>query len=206
MPALITDIIPPQKFEIVRDQIAAIVGTELAGQYLQDNTKPKVKKIYVERFIPFDAETELPSINVNLEQDDFDMRTMAQENGTAIYNIDVYTIAAGTADTPADAKATIIMQQLVGMICYIFRAPVYRRLGFTTQNFIVQVKVLGIRIADKSTVKDALSSVVGRVQLSVEMVEDITLGDGDLILINNTKARLANTTDGYYFQLIDDES
>ena len=66
MSAKILGLVPVQTYELVRDQVAAILAVELANQLQYDSTLPVPSKVFIERFIPFDAQVEMPAMNACL--------------------------------------------------------------------------------------------------------------------------------------------
>lgn len=168
-------LIPQQNFELIGDRIAEILAAELANQWAIDNTVPKVVSVDIERFTPYAAESEIPAINVNNASGTYSNRTRSRVDGTYLFNIDVYTNAPWSAEEgPGDEYAMLTMNRLVGIIRTILSSPAYTRLGFDAANqaIIGTTNVVGFMVGDKATIKDSLSSVVGRVQFEVTCVED----------------------------------
>ena len=164
----LTEIIPAQAFERIRDRICEILTTELNAQNVLSAFEVPV--IWKERFIPFN-ETEIPAVNVNIQNGVFDNETVVRSEGTYIFNIDIYTNSETTDETGAGNQyAMIKMNRLLGKICAILRHPNYVMLGFP-KGTVSKRKVERFFIGDKQTVKDALSNVVGRVQLMVVGIE-----------------------------------
>jgi len=170
--ALIPGIIPQQNFETIRNQIAFVLAQELASQYARNNTIPQVQKVEIERFIPINEETESPLVNVSCDMGSYDNGNMVKWDGTYMFNIDAYTTANSTADDAGDKLAMVSLGRLVGLIRAILCNPIYKTLGLDAGT-IADAKVERFFITDKSTVKDALSGVVGRVQYSLRCVETI---------------------------------
>ena len=66
MASIISGIIPPQQFEIIRNKIGLILFEEIGNQFVLTADEKINAKIFVERFIPFDK-TDFPCINVLLK-------------------------------------------------------------------------------------------------------------------------------------------
>jgi hypothetical protein len=70
-------VIAPQKYELIRDRIGAILFAEFANQFtLSGGTTPN-PAFYCERIIQFDH-TEAPAVNVTLQRADYDNRDRHQ--------------------------------------------------------------------------------------------------------------------------------
>lgn len=199
MAAIITSSIPQQNFEIIRDRIAAILTLELANQYALNNSYPNVQRAWIERFMPFNSETDLPTVNVSIERGDYSNRTQKKSDGAYVYNIDVYTSAATSENTgPADQFAMITMNKLLGMCRAILSNPAYNILGLSP-GIIMDTCVDRLFISDASTVKDALSSALGRLQFVVRAVENVDLYSIVVPLTESTTTvYLKKSTDGLY--------
>lgn len=168
-------VIPQQNFELIGDRIAEILAAEMANQWGLDNTVPKVVSVDIERFTTYDGQTELPAINVNNQSATYSNRTRNRVDGTYQFNIDVYTNATWSAeDGPGDEYAMLLMNRIIGMVRTILSSPAYTRLGFDApaDPIIGTTNVAGFIVGDKATVKDSLSSVVGRLQFEVTCVEE----------------------------------
>ena len=201
MTPLITTTIPPQNFELIRDQIGLILGTELKEQYLLNNSYPNVSKVWVERFIPFDADTEIPTLNVSISKGDYGNQDMrGRMDGQTVYNIDIYTNSPSSEGQPGDQYAMVEMNKIAGMVLYILRNPSYRTLGFTNGS-IINAQSVRFFIADKLNVKDALSDVIGRIQFQVKAVETSDSFDsGNALNVATTTTTLNESPLGYYYE------
>lgn len=198
--------IPSQKFEIIRDRIGEILAVELANQWALNNAYPKVQKVWIERFIPFDSTLEFPAVNVNLEKGDYENVTQRRAPGTYIYNIDVYTNAAATSNEDGsinwgDSAALLQMSKIAGMIRTILSSPAYQTLAFDG-GFIAQKMVLRFVVATKDKIRDSLSSVIGRLQLMVIAGEDAQLQTSVPLQLANTTIKLDESDQGFYIQAI----
>jgi hypothetical protein len=190
--------IPPQSFEAARDQLVAVLTVELANQYALDNTYPKVEKVWAERFITFDSDTELPAVNVNLWKGEYGNETVKKADGEYIFNIDIYTSAPSSdANGPGDQYAMVTMNKIAGIIRAILSNPIYVILDM--QGIIQRTRVQRFFVGDKSTVKDALSDVVGRMQYSVLCRETVDIIPAAVSLEQATTAVKMSTSDKGFF-------
>jgi hypothetical protein len=199
--SLITGIIPPQNFEVVRDRIGVILADELAHQYqLNGNNADLKAPVFVERFTPF-GQDELSAVNVCLAKGLFTGQTQVQTDGNYTFNIDVYHKAKSQAnpDKKGDSLAMFRLQKILGMIRVILENPQYKTLGFTPPS-IMNRHVQSIEIADPfSKQHDAVSSVMGRLSYSVRVNETCDLLNPAMIGGYETKVKLYLTDEGYFY-------
>jgi hypothetical protein len=192
-------LIPPQKFEIVRDQIGAIISAEMANQYVLNSTYPKIEKVWVERFIGFNEDTECPAINVSLQKGDFSNKTEKKRDGVYLFNIDVYAMATSTPDEWADQAAMLLTSKIMGMIAAILSAPVYTTLDLP-RGYISSTEVVRMWVGNKSTIEDALAGVVGRIQFAVTCMETVELQSSVPLEVSHTRIKLNETEKGFYIE------
>lgn len=196
MASIITGTIPPQNFEIVRDQIAAVLGDEMPGQYPLSNNG----KIWVDRFIPINMETEVPTINVRFHKGDWDNESIIKSSGTYLFEIDIYTTANTNDSTgPADQYAIKIMNQIAGKVRAILAYPDYNNLGLTNGLQVEETSVVSYRVAYKGEVEDMLSSVVGRLQFMVKCIEYTAIPDNSKAINELTATINLNDSEFGYF-------
>ena len=141
MPAQIHELISKvDNFEIVRDQIAAILTVELANQATLGLAP--VPQVFVERTNPWGMFLEAgpilaPVINVWFDSGSFDESTsnvVERQKMEAVYNIDCYGAAAsqddgGSGHQPADLEAALQAQRACRLARNILMAGHYTYLG-----------------------------------------------------------------------------
>lgn len=135
-------------YEIIRDQIAAILATESASQQalaVLAGEDPELWKlrVYKERSNPWesflnDQSTDTsPIVNVVYDTSDFDLsksNIQKTQQGTSMYNLDCYAIGV-SKDNPAggqilgDEQAAINVQRAVMLVRNILMAAEYTYLG-----------------------------------------------------------------------------
>lgn len=200
----ITASIPPQTFETIIVRIAEILAVELARQWTLDNNYPKVKAVWVERFTAFDTPTELPAVNVNFSKGTYANQNPVKSDGTYTFNIDVYTGAQSTQTSGsiqwADKKALLEMTKIMGMIRAILSAPAWVCLGFDPGK-IGHMQVRDIRVADRSTMANALAEVIGRVTFDVVALETNELQTSVPLEIANTVVKISDSEQGFKIEL-----
>jgi hypothetical protein len=201
MAALITSLIPERNPEKIRDRIALILGTEFANQIQLSVYSPMVTKVWIERFIPIDSETETPTINVSIHKIEYDNRTQRRCDANIIFNIDIYTSSPTSgAGGSGDQRAMLLMNKIAGMVWAILSNPVYSTLLFEPNILSAIPSVERFFVADKNTVPDALHDVVGRIQYAVKCIEmpDIQIA-GTPIARATTSITLSESNQGFYY-------
>jgi hypothetical protein len=192
----IQGIIPAQQFEVVRDRIGEIIADELANQVDLTNNSEIDAEVFIERVIPFDK-TDFPAINVALAKGDNAGKTYISSDWGHIYYIDVYCSGKANNSDQGDKRAILKLQKLIGIIRFIFESPYYKTLGFTAPSIQrVGVKSFFLAQPDKD---DAGNTVMGRVELNVEVPEGSETISGVVAAGYETKVKLAETDKGYKY-------
>lgn len=198
---LITLPISQQKFELIRDQIAIILASEIDNQSILTYT-PSLSgmKVYVESINPEDK-TDLALINVSFVRGAYgDQKTNdGKTKGVYNYNIDVYTNSKDSAANRGDKLSALFLQKLLGLCRVIIDHPLYKTLGFDP-GFIYRVNCKEINIRDESK-NDALNSRMGRLLIEVQAEESNLNPDGILLALSNTTVNLNETSEGYYYSV-----
>lgn len=134
--------------EVIRDQIAAILVTEVANQRALALAEAPPRdpeewtlRVFVERANPWDEFNDVPAyatplVNVSLENISFEMRNgnvVERQKATATYNIDVYGYGVST-DTaeghdPSDRTAALECQRAVRLTRRFLMSAEYTYLG-----------------------------------------------------------------------------
>jgi len=147
MAALITTLIDKQdNFEIIRDQIAAILLLEQHNQQVLAVSETKdpsqwALKVYSERSNPWEAfrdqnSDRTPIINVWYNNSNFDgnaSNTVAHQKASGTFNIDCYgrglSRSETTGHTPGDEDAALEAQRAMRLVRNILMAGQYTYLG-----------------------------------------------------------------------------
>lgn len=152
MAAQITELIDKlDGFELVRDQIAAILALESANQVALAQSAGKdaeqwCLRVYVERFTAWQqflgapdeqVEDTSPIVNVWFDSETFDGKrsnTFEQQHATGVFNIDCYgygvTQLHGNGHTSSDEAAAKAVQRAVRLVRNIIMSAQYTYLGF----------------------------------------------------------------------------
>ncbi len=140
MPALIDGLLStPDNFEVVRDQIAAILALEIAHQ--GELGLDPVPKVFTERSNPWgalveDPPDEGPIVNVWFDTLSFDGaagNVVSRQKADATFNIDVYGFGTSTQDgaghAPGDEVAALACQATLRLVRQILMSAHYTYLG-----------------------------------------------------------------------------
>ena len=202
--------IPPQTFEICREQIAKILYVELKYQETQYPGFQAPQQVDIERRIQYNSENDYPAVNVWFDSGIFNTKTQDNKQTTYTFNIDVYTNSASLipdendptqfiqlGDTLAGKKMT----QIMGMISAIFDSPIYESLGWTGNKDvrILNTYIQGMASEYKSEAKDALSDILGRVVYVVRTNEPaLQLQFSNQFKEGDTAITVNDGVQGYY--------
>lgn len=195
--ALITNIIQPRNYELIRDRIGLILAEEIQNQFALTANQDINSTVYVERIVPFDK-TEMPCLNVLLSRGGFGNNDVKQSDGTYTYFIDVYAKSKSTNGSNGDKLAMISLQKNIGIIIAILEDTRYIRLGFTHPS-ISSTMVSDFAIADPSNNQDASSIVMGRITFTVRVPEKVELINASDIDGWETSVTLEESDKGYVF-------
>jgi len=195
MASKLTALIPQQNFEKVRDRIGLILSEELLNQLDLGMTELQgMGGVWVGRVSPF-QESELPAVNVTLDNTAFESQSAISVTGQNQYYIDVYTKAKGEDGGDGDKLADRALDRIVGAICAILRFPDYRTLNFIAPS-IGGTKVTRFS-KGLSNPDDASSSKAMRIEFMVQCPETTELNTSVDIASHYTTVKLAETEKGY---------
>jgi hypothetical protein len=197
----INHIITPQAFEFIRDRVAEILKDELDNQFLMSYDADLDVAVEVERSTQFD-ESELPALNVMIENGAWGQKHMGSSVGTYLINIDAVTSSPATPTQPGDSSSAMKGQKLAGKIRCILEDPQYKTLGFSVlapgKPFIVRVFCSAMQFGTNHG-PDANNQSTSRVVLTVEAVETADLLIPKLIAGYDTVVKMGNTSTGYAY-------
>jgi len=195
----ITQAIPSQAFEVIRNRIGEIIANEFTAQKVITPSWVK-PTVWVERYYAFDSETELPAVNVTFSGGSYLNENIVRSQAEYIYNINVSTASPSTSTANGDKLALLQMQKIVGMIRAILMNPIYVKLGYANNTgIVISRRIESIRIGDKKDIQDALSDVVGQIVLVVNAIETTELGIGVDVQMVNSHVRLDESPQGLFF-------
>lgn len=212
MPAQILELITKQdNFEIIRDQIAAILTVELANQKTLSGGVPQ-PLVFVERSNPWGqfieaAEVMQPIINVWFDSETFDessSNVVERQTAAGIFNVDCYGAAVSLDDgnpagghQPADLAAALEAQRTARLARNILMAGPYTYLGLrglvgkrfpqSLSMFQPQIdnravqRVVGARLALQVRFNEFSPQYVG-VELETLMIDVLRQETGQLLI------------------------
>lgn len=195
---MITEIIPAQGFELVRDRIIEILLTELTNQRVLQPTL-SVFSLFLERKTAIDK-SESVLINVTLDNVNYENYGERGAQGVTVYNIDVYANGAGSSIVHGDLDAAKKMHRFLGLIRYIFSSTKYKTLGFE-QGAIGNKSIRNMQIYDATGNQDAKYIKMGRLALGVKIEENQALWNGVALEGTSTSLKLELTEKGYKYEL-----
>jgi hypothetical protein len=202
MPVLpkIDAIIPAANFELIRDQIGAVLLLEIGNQKVLDPTFQQPNKIWVERFVPFNA-NEFPAINVRFQNGPYDERSREEKQVHAIYTyfIDISFIAKSKNGEPGDQLATVALHKMMRVVRAILANPNYDTLGFA-RPFNKRAWVNSIEVFEPMEFADSTNQINGRVEYCIEVPEYVAVPAGTNLLNEiTTQVKLNNSEKGYFW-------
>ena len=209
--ALIQYAIPQQNFELIRDQIAAILLAEFTSQQVTFNLPATMvpTTVDIERFVPVDEET-FPIINVRLatgkyldEEGNQTKDSSGDAEGTYRYYVDVYTGSATltTGGPGGDQLATTNLHRMMGIIRAILDHPIYNTLGFQPDG---PLKIWNTHISNffinlPENTGDAVDYICGRIVFSVKACETSTLVLPKPLQFIGVTLKLKNNSEYFYW-------
>ena len=195
----ITAKIPPAGFELVRDQVAAIIASELIGQFVFDYDPDFVVEVLVEDVDPIDK-SGFTTVNISLAGGPYDSKDQsASVRGSYQYFIDVFAHSKTTALNTGDFLAAQKIQKILRVIRYVLEDPIYKTLGFKPP-FVQRVYISNLEIQNQPGSNDALNTLQGRFILNVVVTETNSLIVPSLIAGFETTVLVGNSNRGYNYQ------
>lgn len=194
----ITNVVPKQNFEVIRDRIADILNIEIDSQaQLSYEAYLDLVTVNTEIANPVDK-IDLPCIIVSYANTNFSNKHQGSEDGLSSYHIDIYTSAKSTSTNPGDKIAALRCQKLLGLCRYILADPIYKTLGLVAPS-ISRVSNGEINIGQISQ-SDAINTCMGRLTVNVLCNESNKLIVPQLIAGYTTSVQLDESDSGYFYE------
>lgn len=191
--AVITEILQPQFYELIRDRIVDVLFDELANQYTIGYDDDFNVAVTGERFVAIGL-PEVPIINVSLANGNFDNKHIGFSDGGYIFNIDVY---ANSSEEEGDRLSTLHLHKLLGACRAILENPEYKTLGYAP-GFIRRTNVQGFDIAEQRS-NDSRNNAMGRLVFNVSATEYSPFKEPELIGGMDTTVRISDSEVGYLY-------
>lgn len=206
--ALILNLIPAQNFEVVRDQIGAILLLELTAQ-LSYAADPEdiiiltavIETIFAERTSPFEHD-ELMMINIQTSEGSYSNESIDSSDGEYEYLIDVFSTAkTKEAGERGDVRSKKRLLRLIGFIRAILKNSNYIRLGNDTAPPIISgTTVARFQIQEPQNNQDAASANMGRLTFSVRANEKTQQIQPSVLNEYHTQVKLFDTELGLRYE------
>ena len=212
---MLHNIIPSQRFELVRDAIGRVLVAEFAAQKTlveaynhihEHDTIPVLltvvnPTVWLERVCPFDKE-ELPVINIVYSDTNFvDETTAFTSNGESKFFIEIYANASSSSIGEGDKKAAILLAKIGGMIRAILMDNKNRNLDFT--DYKIQSRFIkSFTRTQPRVTNDAENTIAGIVEAHYFGEETTETETGVLETKLHTSVKISDTEKGYKYELI----
>ena len=196
--ALLTQIIPEQGFEKVRDTIGAVLTTELANQKVLVPSLP-VPIVYVGRSAPFQQDETL-MINVLLDSSNYGSMNETDVMGNTSYNIDIFATGKQTTTETGGYESSKIRDKFLGMCRVILQSTIYKTLGLPL-GLIGGTYCENFEIFDSPNANDSAFTSMARLNFSVRILENQEVWQGITVANSFTSVKLGLTEKGYQYKL-----
>jgi hypothetical protein len=193
MSALITEIIPIQNFEIVKNNVEVILFTELNNQK-KLQCKGIDIEVFTERQEPY-SNGEDVVVNVSLNNIPYSQIDTRNTTGNLSFNIDVYASGFTTLDNDGNKTSRSKLELVTGWIRYILSSTKYNTLGFP-KGVIGGTYVDSIQFDDNYANQEANYVRMTRLQFSVKVIENQELWAGIELLGNDTVIKINDGSKG----------
>lgn len=187
-----------QGFEVIKEQIGAILATELENQkQLQGFNLPI--SVFLDRQNPFDNSENL-MFNVGLRSYQKENKSQHNAHVTATYSIDVFVSTRQNNANRGDQISTNIRDRYIGLIDAILSSTKYVRLLYETP-FLMSTMVTNIQTYEPQNDMDAKFVSMARLTFEVRYSENYVAWDGLAFGSMFTDVRLDLTENGYKYEL-----
>ena len=194
--AIISEIIPEQGFEKVRDVIGAILLDELTNQKaLQPNRLTEDIQVFTARSTPF-HQSESFMINVSCDNGNFTNHTERGMHEGVNYNIDIFSKGKENAFENGGLSASKVRDKYNGLVRYILSDHHYKTLNLPL-GLIMGTYVESFENFEVNNSQDASFSQMCRIVFNVRINENQSLWSGVNIANLYTTVRIHLTDKGY---------
>lgn len=197
MSAILTQVIQKQGFEIVRDQIAIVLKTELEQQKTLQELTDEIN-VYSERITPIGDDEKL-LINILLDSAIYSQKTQTGQEGRTLYFIDLYTNGYATNVT-GTSDSSPRLHKYMGIVRYILSATAYKTLNLPL-GLIAGTQLESFNTLDPNLKEDGGFTRFARLQFSVRIYEQQEMWQGVELFGADATVKLAHTERGYKYVL-----
>lgn len=194
---MIDHVIPQHRFEIVLNNIGAILLSELNNQKLLNNFN-ELFEVFKERQTPIDKGEEIV-INLTINNIDYNNHNAFNSDGTHTIHIEVYVNGYETSALSGSEVSNTKLNKTVGLIKYILSHDEYFNLGFSVP--VIASKTINSVSFDKSiTNQDASFSRMAVIEMSARFSENYQDNTLVPLLGNDTGVKINLTEKGFKFE------
>jgi hypothetical protein len=197
MSVLITELIPEQGFEKVRDAIGSILKIELSNQKTLQELDEDIT-VWSERVSPMQTEEDL-FFNILLGSINYGNFTQKDAQGRTLYFIDVYTCGKTKQSMTGAEDSGRRLHKYLGLVRYILASNKTKLLGLPFGT-IGGTYVEDINMSEPTPSEDGQYTRFGRVSFAVRIHENQALWDGVDVLGANAVVKLDMTDMGYQYK------
>jgi len=194
--SIITENIPKQGFEIVGEQLGAIIALELNNQVLLKGLNDRLETFY-ERTSSYDK-AEGVMINVMFDGTNFDNSNQASVHAPSIFHVDVYASSPTIRNQRGDGIAAAKIKQYMGMLRYIIGSTKYNTLALP-QGTIGGTYVESIQMYDVDNAQDAKNVRMARMSVRIRIYECQPLWEAITLVGNDSQVKLDETEKGFKY-------
>lgn len=197
--SVINNIIPESNFEKVRDQLAAIIADELAGQYALTDDEDFNVNVYTERYtLPQSDEGKV--IIIGIDRIRFDNHKQTAFDCSVTYNIDFYSFSKSDSSDNGYYLSASLAHKLAGVVSKIIQNPRYLRIGFSDKSIVSNRSISDMLFDHPNDARDATHPYMCRMQIDVRVSEPVNYTPDSINIESiNTTVEIANTDKGYLF-------
>lgn len=187
-----------QGFEVIKEQIGAILTTELENQkQLQGFNLPI--NVFLDRQNPFDNSENL-MFNVGLRSYQKENKSQFNAHVTATYSIDVFVSTRQNNVNRGDLISTNIRDRYIGLVDAILSSTLYVKLLYETP-MLMGTMVTNVQTYEPQNDMDAKFVSMSRLTFEVRYSEDYVTWNGLPFSSMFTDVRLDLTENGYKYEL-----
>lgn len=195
--ARIDHIIQMQRFEMVIDQLGAILLDELSNQKLLNNYN-EIFEIFKERQEPIDKSEDIV-INLSINNIDYANQNSFNRDGIHNINIDVYVNGYETNEVTANDFTRFKLHKTIGLIRYIIEHDAYYNLNFT-EEVIMSRYINSANFFENTNNQDGSFNRMARLELVLRFSEKYQDNQLNPLLGNDTRVKTKLTNNGFKYE------
>lgn len=204
----ITQRIPSQRFEIIKDRIAEIILCELESQKalnVQDKETLAIlnnTKLFSERMRKLSSSQSYAIVLINASMD-FSNQHQTYSKNAVTYFLDFYGGDTSSQNIAGDTRSADRTQRLIGIVRSILESPHWARLGFDpsiSEQIIASRKIQTVRRMEEVDTRDSMDSVMYRMLFMVETSETTETLSGVDLKNAITNVKISDTELGYEYE------